>query len=77
MNDQIIFIEFESQVSEFVSDSLLLPKCNLTLDILTLSYVIPLNIIRGLQNLQKKNIYNISIFLPYWGSCLDVVSHPS
>lgn len=77
MNDQIIFIEFESQVSEFVSDNLLLPKCNLTLDILTLSYVIPLNIIRGLQNLQKKNIYNISIFLPYWGSCLDVVSHPS
>lgn len=37
MNDQIIFIEFESQVSEFVSDNLLLPKCNLTFDILTLS----------------------------------------
>lgn len=61
MNDQIIFIEFENQVSEFVSDNLLLPKCNLTLDILTLSYVIPLNIIRGLQNLQKK-IYTTFLF---------------
>lgn len=61
MNDQIIFIEFESQVSEFVSDNLLLPKCNLTLDILTLSYVIPLNIIKGLQNFQKK-IYTTFLF---------------
>lgn len=68
MNDQIIFIEFENEVSEFVSDNLLLSKCNLTLDILTLSYVIPLNIIRGLQNFQKK-IYTAFSF----SFCTEVV----